>query len=103
MVHPRPKSQRSPSIGEAPVDCLGYPMEKLLTAGQVAEILNVSTAWVYDHAERKRPQLPSVRLGKAVRFRPGDIENFIEEMSRFAPERKLNGACYDGPRISARH
>ena len=68
-------------------------MEKLLTAGQVAEILNVSTAWVYDHAERKLPPLPSVRFGKAVRFRPGDIEKFIEEMSRFAPGRKLNGSC----------
>jgi excisionase family DNA binding protein len=78
-------------------------MEKLLTAGQVAEILNVSMAWVYDHAERKRPQLPSVRLGKAVRFRPTDIERFIQEMSRFAAECKPAGACYDGPRLSARH
>jgi excisionase family DNA binding protein len=68
-------------------------MEKLLTAGQVAEILNVSMAWVYDHADRKRPTLPSVRLGKAVRFRAGDIEKFIEEMSRFTPRRKVTGAC----------
>ena len=35
---------------------MGLSMEKLLTAGQVAEILNVSTAWVYDHADRKRPR-----------------------------------------------
>ena len=78
-------------------------MEKLLTAGQVADILSVSTAWVYDHADRKRPQLPSVRLGKAIRFRPADIEQFIEEMSRFASERKLAGACYDETRIPDRH
>lgn len=57
-------------------------MEKLLTAEEVAKILNVSTAWVYDHAERKRPLVPSVRLGKAVRFRPEDIEHFIHEMTR---------------------
>ena len=39
-------------------------MEKLLTAGQVAEILNVSTAWVYEHAERKRP---CYRYGSGMR------------------------------------
>ncbi len=32
-------------------------MEKLLTAEDVARVLNVSTAWVYDHADRKRPQI----------------------------------------------
>jgi excisionase family DNA binding protein len=59
-------------------------MEKLLTVEEVAKILNVSVAWVYDHADRKRPQVPSVRLGKAVRFRPEDVEQFIREMTRRA-------------------
>jgi excisionase family DNA binding protein len=58
------------------------PMEKLLTPREVAQILNVSAAWVYDHADRKRPVIPSVRLGKAVRFRPEDVRTFIEEMTR---------------------
>ncbi len=57
-------------------------MERLLTAEEVANMLNVSTAWVYDHADRKRPMIPSVRLGKTVRFRPEDIEQFIREMTR---------------------
>jgi excisionase family DNA binding protein len=57
-------------------------MEKLLTAEEVARILSVSAAWVYDHADRKRPLIPSVRLGKAVRFRPEDLQKFIEEMTR---------------------
>jgi len=57
-------------------------MEKLLTAEEVAQILNVSTAWVYDHADRKKPAIPSVRLGKAVRFRPDDLRTFIEAMLR---------------------
>ena len=57
-------------------------MERLLTAEEVAKILNVSAAWVYDHADRKRPMVPSVRLGKAVRFRPEDIEQFVREMTR---------------------
>ena len=57
-------------------------MDNLLTADEVAKILNVSMAWVYDHADRKRPLIPSVRLGKAVRFRPEDVQKFIEEMTR---------------------
>ena len=57
-------------------------MERLLTVEEVARILNVSNAWVYDHADRKRPLIPSVRLGKSVRFRPVDVQAFIEEMIR---------------------
>jgi excisionase family DNA binding protein len=57
-------------------------MEKLLTAEEVAQILNVSTAWVYDHADRKRPAIVCVRLGKAVRFRPEDVRTFIEAMTQ---------------------
>jgi excisionase family DNA binding protein len=57
-------------------------MDRLLTAREVARILNVSTAWVYDHADRKRPLVPSVRLGKALRFRPEDVQQFIHDMTR---------------------
>jgi excisionase family DNA binding protein len=55
-------------------------IQRLLTAYEVAQILNVSAAWVYDHADRKQPRIPIVRLGKAVRFRPADIHAFIEKM-----------------------
>ena len=37
---------------------------------------------IYDHADRKRPMVPSVRLGKALRFRPEDVQQFINEMTR---------------------
>ena len=57
-------------------------MERLLTVEEVAKILNVSAAWVYDHTARKRPRIPSVRLGKVVRFHPSDVEQFIREMTR---------------------
>ena len=59
-------------------------MENLLKPSEVAQILRVSVAWVYDHAERKQPLLPCVRLGKAVRFRREDLQKFIEEMIRRA-------------------
>jgi predicted DNA-binding transcriptional regulator AlpA len=56
--------------------------ERLLTPREVADILSVSTAWVLDHSSRRRPLLPSVKLGKAVRFRGGDVEQFIRECAR---------------------
>jgi predicted DNA-binding transcriptional regulator AlpA len=55
----------------------------LLNARQVADRLNVSIAWVLAHAEGKRkPVLPSVKLGRSVRFLPTDIEAFIEHCRR---------------------
>jgi excisionase family DNA binding protein len=58
------------------------PMERLLTVEEVARLLQVSPGWVYDHADRKRPLIQSVRLGKAVRFRGQDVQKFIEAMMR---------------------
>jgi len=56
--------------------------ERLLTVSEVAEWLSVSTGWVRDHANaRRRPVLPSIKLGHgrraARRFRRDDIEEFI--------------------------
>ena len=49
----------------------------LLTVQQTADLLQVSPAWVRDHATRKQPHLPRVKLGKLVRFRKDDVEAFI--------------------------
>lgn len=51
--------------------------QSLLTPSEVARWLGVSAGWVRDHATRKEPRIPSVRLGKLMRFRPSDIEEFI--------------------------
>jgi excisionase family DNA binding protein len=57
--------------------------EGLLSPKAVAEWLGVSAGWVLDHAGgRRRPVLPSVKLGKAVRFRRDEVEKFIAECSR---------------------
>ena len=57
--------------------------ERLLTPKEVAGWLGVSVAWVLDHGSgRRRPCLPSVKLGKAVRFRREDVAKFIEECCR---------------------
>jgi excisionase family DNA binding protein len=56
--------------------------ERLLTPRDVADMLAVSVNWVLDHASRRRPLLPSVKLGKAVRFRREEVEEFIRECAR---------------------
>ena len=54
----------------------------LFTPDDVASILHVSAAWVRDHATRKHPRLPSVKVGKLLRFRPEEIEDWIQEQSK---------------------
>ena len=54
----------------------------LLTVRDVAAWLNVSQGWVRDHATgRRRPILPSLKLGKALRFREDQVETWIHNLS----------------------
>jgi hypothetical protein len=53
----------------------------LLTGKQVATILGMSADWVRAHASgRRRPILPSVKLGKARRYEPDAVQSFIAAM-----------------------
>jgi predicted DNA-binding transcriptional regulator AlpA len=55
----------------------------LLTAREVARQLGVSVAWVLQHASgARRPVIPSVKLGKSVRFLQSDISEFIAHCRR---------------------
>ncbi len=56
--------------------------QSLMTVDNVADLLHVSAAWVRDHATRKQPRLPVVKIGKLLRFRPAEIEKWIQEQSR---------------------
>jgi excisionase family DNA binding protein len=58
------------------------PEQKLLTPKEVAKWLDVSVDWVHNHATRKSPRLPVVRIGKLLRFRNEDVEEFIRGQSR---------------------
>ncbi len=46
----------------------------LLTADEVAEILRVPKSWVYSHLS----DLPAIRLGRYVRFKRSEVEQFLE-------------------------
>ena len=62
--------------------------DRLLTVTETAQWFTVSPAWIRDHSSgRRRPLLPSIQLGKLRRFRSGDVQAFIEECARFAPQR----------------
>ena len=54
--------------------------DKLLTARQLAERLNVPESWVRN--EERAGQIPSVRLGKYVRFKWPDVERALAERAR---------------------
>jgi len=47
----------------------------LLTAEEVAEILRVPRSWIYSHLD----QLPTVRLGRYVRFKRSEIYLFLDQ------------------------
>jgi excisionase family DNA binding protein len=47
----------------------------LLTVDELAEILRVPRSWIYSHQD----QLPTVRLGRYVRFRRSEIESFLDQ------------------------
>ena len=45
---------------------------------EVARLLGVSSGWVRDHATRKTPRIPVVRIGRLMRFRPADIKVIVQ-------------------------
>jgi predicted DNA-binding transcriptional regulator AlpA len=54
----------------------------LLSIAEVAAQLGVSKAWVRDHATRRKPRIPVVRLGgkrALLRFRPCDVNQFVAD------------------------
>jgi excisionase family DNA binding protein len=51
-------------------------VDRLLTAGEVAELLAVPERWVREHSRAQH--LPCVRLGRYVRFRREAVLAYIE-------------------------
>ena len=51
--------------------------KRLLVPDEVAQWLGVSPGWVRDHARRKEPRMKAVKVGKLLRFRREDVEEFI--------------------------
>jgi len=57
--------------------------DRLLTVSEVAQLLSMSEAWVRQHSNgMRRPAIPSVKLGKSVRYRRAAVLDFITSMER---------------------
>ncbi len=52
-----------------------FQADALLKGDDVARILNVSRSFAFQLMQRG--EIPTVRLGRAVRVRPSDLERFI--------------------------
>lgn len=50
----------------------------LMCPRAVARRLGVSERWVRDHATRRFPKLPVIKLGPLLRFRQADVDEFVE-------------------------
>ncbi len=55
-------------------------LEKLLTAGALAELLGVPQSWV--RSEERAGRIPSLRLGRYVRFKWPDVERVLAQRAR---------------------
>ncbi len=67
----------------------GRERDPLLTAQDVAERLNVTKDWVWDHSSRKAPSLPVIRKGDGtLRYRARKIEEFIDQQERLTQIRR---------------
>ena len=63
--------------------------DPLLTAEDVAQRLNVTKDWVWDHSSRKPPYLPVIRMGDGtLRYRASRIEEFIDQRERLTQTRR---------------
>ena len=63
--------------------------DPLLTVEDVAERLNVTKDWVWDHSSRKTPYLPVIRVGDGtLRYRASQIEAFVDERERLSALRR---------------
>jgi predicted DNA-binding transcriptional regulator AlpA len=54
---------------------------RLLNVSEVADWLHVSEGWIRDHATgRRRPVLPSIKLGKAIRFDEAKVDEWLQRL-----------------------
>jgi excisionase family DNA binding protein len=73
--HQAERNIRMDAVEQSPIRDSKPGADSLLTPAEVAEMLQVPASWIYSHQD----QLPTIRLGRYVRFRRSDIARFLEE------------------------
>ena len=52
---------------------------RLLTVGEVADLLQVAPSWIYERTRRRgADRLPHIKLGKYLRFEEDAVRAFLE-------------------------
>ncbi len=86
----------APESGE-PVAAAGLSLaEPLLCADEVGLLLAVPRSSVYEYARRRHDPLPSIRIGRHVRFCRSDVERWL------AGQRSVESvgpAVFAGPQV----
>jgi excisionase family DNA binding protein len=72
--------QRVRAVARPGVHPRDVGVDPLLTAGEVAELLRVTKAWVY--AETRARRIPHVPLGRYVRYRRSAVLHWIGSLER---------------------
>lgn len=72
--------------------------QSLVTASQVADLLGVTTSWVYEQSRRGR--IPTVTLGRYRRYRLQAIAEWVEALE--APDRNSPSAAKQLPQGNGR-
>ena len=56
----------------------------LLTAQQVAVLLQIPVSTIYEYARRKHNPLPSIPVGRHRRFRREDLDRWLDDQREVA-------------------
>lgn len=71
-----------PSESKKPLDLSTLPATFLLDGTQTAEALDVTTGTLEVWRSTGRYNLPYVKVGRKVRYRAGDLREFLENRTR---------------------
>jgi predicted DNA-binding transcriptional regulator AlpA len=78
--------------------------DPLLTVEEVAERLNVTKDWVWDHSSRKAPYLPVIRIGDGtLRYRVSQVEEFetgVRYVERFGYTSRIQSSVNEEGALS---
>jgi len=84
-ITPSAKKKLQRAAGRAQVITGGLKMDRLLKVKEVAELFNISADRVYTLA--REGIIPSVRLGRQLRFSTTALDKFIAEGGKSLPDR----------------
>jgi predicted DNA-binding transcriptional regulator AlpA len=73
-------------LGDSASKVFNFPLrERLMNAREVADRLGVSERWVRDHTTRRSPKIRAVKLGTLIRYRPADVDTFMDHLDTLRP------------------